>query len=356
MSKKILCVEDEPGLRADIADELRDAGYDVTEAGDGREALAVLETLTPDLVLCDITMPGMSGYDVLKEVRDRRPDLADVPFVFLTALAGRADVIAGKRAGADDYLTKPIDFDDMLATIGARLSQVERMREKAVGESEKARDAFMALVERSARVTFEVATEAFNRVALGMFLLDAERRLVFANQTGRALLDEQDGLLLSGGHLRGATPKETAQLKTLIDAALAAALGGDCQGQGEGGVALPRPSGARALVTLVCPLHRPDDAGPEHPAVVVFVSDPERKPRIPTDLLARLYGLTPAETRLAVALADGQRLDEIAETFGVARTTIAFHLRSLFRKTDTNRQAELVALFSGNPVTLGGGE
>lgn len=351
MKKKILCVEDEPCLRTDIADELRDAGYDVTEAGDGQEALAVLETLTPDLVLCDITMPGLSGFDVLSEVRVRRPDLADVPFVFLTALAGRADVIAGKRAGADDYLTKPIDFDVMLATIDSRLSQVERMREKTRSESEKAREAFMALVEKSARVTFEVATEAFNRVSLGMFLLDSERRVVFANQTGRAILDEQDGLLLSGGLLRGATPKETNQIKALVDAALAAALHGE--GQGEGGVALPRPSGARSLVVLVCPLHRPADAGPDQPAAAVFVSDPERKPRIPTDLLARLYGLTPAETRLAVALAEGQRLDEIAENFGVARTTIAFHLRSLFRKTDTNRQADLVALFTGNPVTLG---
>lgn len=353
MTKKILCVEDEPGLRADIADELRDAGYDVTEAGDGYAALAALETLTPDIVLCDITMPGLSGYDVLNEVRARRPDLADMPFVFLTALAGRADVIAGKRAGADDYLTKPIDFDVMLATIESRLGQVERMRDKQKGETEKAQEAFEALMEKSARITFEVATEAFNRVSLGMFLLDSERRVVFANQTGRAILDEQDGLLLSSGLLRGATPKETNQLKALVDDALAAALRGAAPGDGEGGVALPRPSGARSLVTLVCPLQRPADAGPEHPAVVVFVSDPERKPRIPTDLLSRLYGLTPAETRLAVALAEGQRLDEIAENFGVARTTIAFHLRSLFRKTDTNRQADLVALFTGNPVTLG---
>ena len=73
-------------------------------------------------------MPGMDGYQVLETVRQRRRDLGDVPFVFLTALNQRAEVISGKRSGADDYLVKPIDFDLLLASIDARIAQARRIR------------------------------------------------------------------------------------------------------------------------------------------------------------------------------------------------------------------------------------
>src|SRR3546814_3589560 len=72
-------------------------------------------------------MPVMSGYDVLTELRRDHPDLADAPFVFLSALADRRDVVAGKQLGADDYLTKPVDLEILLATVTARLAQIERL-------------------------------------------------------------------------------------------------------------------------------------------------------------------------------------------------------------------------------------
>ena len=107
----ILCVEDEPSLRDDIAFELHEAGYIVSAAGDAREALACLERQRPDLILCDILMPGMDGKRFMSHLRRTRPDLDDVPFVFLTALSSRQQVIDGRMAGADDYVTKPIDYD-----------------------------------------------------------------------------------------------------------------------------------------------------------------------------------------------------------------------------------------------------
>ena len=118
--KTILCVEDEDDLRGDIAEELEAANYRVLQAANGSEALSLLEKHRPDLVLCDITMPGLGGYDVLKALREQGT-MADVPFIFLTALAERNDVLSGKQAGADDYLVKPIDYEILLATISARL-------------------------------------------------------------------------------------------------------------------------------------------------------------------------------------------------------------------------------------------
>ncbi|RYG29115.1 MAG: response regulator, partial [Burkholderiales bacterium] len=123
----ILCVEDERRLRANVVEELRDAGYGVIEADDGQAALDLLVEHTPDLVLCDITMPRMGGYELLSAVRASQTAIANVPFVFLTALSDRLAVIEGKSAGADDFLTKPIDFDLMLATIRSRLDQVVRI-------------------------------------------------------------------------------------------------------------------------------------------------------------------------------------------------------------------------------------
>src|SRR5690606_2756434 len=76
-SKTILCVEDEIDLRTDIAEELSAAGYDVVEAANGREALARLDTVHPDLILCDITMPELNGYEFMAKVRSEREDLAE---------------------------------------------------------------------------------------------------------------------------------------------------------------------------------------------------------------------------------------------------------------------------------------
>jgi DNA-binding NarL/FixJ family response regulator len=197
----ILCVEDEDELRRDIADELAEAGYGVIEARNGEEALAALGKTRPDLILCDISMPGLDGYGVLKAVQAERPDHADIPFVFLSALGDPREVVAGKRLGADDYLVKPIDYDLLLATIDARLRQIGRLR----------------------------------------------------------------------------AAQET---HTVADAAARAAA----------------------------------------------------------------FGLTPAEMRVAQALTEGKAIAQIAYGLGVSRTTIAYHMRNIFQKTGTERQAELVAL------------
>jgi signal transduction histidine kinase len=130
MMDKILCIGDEPAIREIMVEELQDAGYETIEAGNGREGLQAITVHRPDLVLCDITMPEMNGYQVLTELREKHSQLASVPFVFLSALADRKDVVAGKRLGADDYLTKPIDFDILLATVDARLRQVKLLKER----------------------------------------------------------------------------------------------------------------------------------------------------------------------------------------------------------------------------------
>ncbi len=123
----ILCVEDEPDIRHDIVEELQDAGFATIEAANGEVGLLEIRKHKPDLVLCDIAMPVMSGFELLVAVKENQAELSGIPFIFLSALANQEDIVKGKRLGADDYLVKPIDFDLLLVTVESRLRQVKKL-------------------------------------------------------------------------------------------------------------------------------------------------------------------------------------------------------------------------------------
>ena len=125
--RKILCIEDDRETAALIAEELLDRGYEVALAHDGREGFAAILTFTPDLVLSDISMPVMSGFELLEQLVALAPRFANMPFVFLTALTDRDNELKGRQLGADDYVTKPIDFDLLATIIAARLAGVARI-------------------------------------------------------------------------------------------------------------------------------------------------------------------------------------------------------------------------------------
>ena len=125
--KRILCIEDDAETAALIAEELVERGYEVTLAGDGREGFAAILKDMPDLVLSDISMPVMSGFEVLERLTALAPRFRNMPFVFLTALSDRDNELRGRQLGADDYVTKPIDFDVLATIITARLAGVARM-------------------------------------------------------------------------------------------------------------------------------------------------------------------------------------------------------------------------------------
>ena len=124
--KKILCIEDDRETAALIAEELVDRGYEVTVAHDGREGLAAILRTMPDLVLSDISMPVMSGFELLERLIALAPRFSKMPFVFLTALTDRDNELRGRQLGADDYVAKPIDFELLATIISARLAGVAR--------------------------------------------------------------------------------------------------------------------------------------------------------------------------------------------------------------------------------------
>jgi DNA-binding NarL/FixJ family response regulator len=137
--KKILCIEDDRETAALIAEELIDRGYVVTVAHDGREGLAAILKTMPDLVLSDISMPVMSGFELLERLIAIAPRFSKMPFIFLTALIDRENELKGRQLGADDYVTKPIDFDVLATIITARLAGVARtgLWPKTIGLNER---------------------------------------------------------------------------------------------------------------------------------------------------------------------------------------------------------------------------
>ena len=125
-AKRILCIEDDTETATLIAEELLDRGFEVDIAYSGQDGLAAILRDKPDLVLSDISMPGMSGFEVLERLVRLAPRFEGMPFLFLTALADRDNELRGRRLGADDYVTKPIDFDVLEAIIKTRLSRGAR--------------------------------------------------------------------------------------------------------------------------------------------------------------------------------------------------------------------------------------
>jgi DNA-binding response OmpR family regulator len=126
--RTILCIEDDREIAAMIAEELDDRGFDVEIAHGGREGILAIMRATPDLVLCDISMPGMNGFEVLERLNELSPRLGRLSFVFLTALVDRDTELKGRELGADDYVVKPIDFDRLVYIINARIDGVARTR------------------------------------------------------------------------------------------------------------------------------------------------------------------------------------------------------------------------------------
>jgi two-component system LytT family response regulator len=127
----ILIMEDDENVRLPIIDLLEAEGYTVNAAPDGKEGLKLAKKVKPDLIVSDVMMPELDGYGVF-EALQKDPHTAVIPFIFLTAKTDPADIREGLGAGADDYITKPFEPDDLLISIERRLGKYKRISEAAV--------------------------------------------------------------------------------------------------------------------------------------------------------------------------------------------------------------------------------
>jgi DNA-binding response OmpR family regulator len=120
-AKKIMIVDDEPKIIRFIAANLKSLGFETVACQSGAEALEKMEAVDPDLILLDLMMPGMDGFEVLRRLRG----YSSVPVIMLTARSNGADKVQGLNLGADDYLTKPFSLDELFARVNAVLRRLD---------------------------------------------------------------------------------------------------------------------------------------------------------------------------------------------------------------------------------------
>lgn len=192
------------------------------------------------------------------------------------------------------------------------------------------------------------ALETLEHLALGVVLVDRDGRPVHLNRSAEVLVGAEDGLSLVGRKLHAWLDADTRALRrALLDAA------GRGSPERGGELLIRRPSGLRSIVALVVPL-RPEGLfpGSTAPAAALFLADPERAPEGLLALLGRLYGLTPAEARVALEVARGGGLTEVAAALDVSINTVRTQLAHVFAKTETRRQADLARLLSSTVAHL----
>lgn len=167
--KKILVIEDEPAVRGNILELLEAEDFEVVGAENGFIGAMWAQEYLPDLIICDVMMPEVDGYEVLSALR-QVPATAAIPFIFLTAMVDKADIRQGMDLGADDYLTKPFTRSELLGAIASRfnkqavvMKQFQTERERAEGLQKKVLE-LQQEVENQGEVLQQLQQEIRNAV------------------------------------------------------------------------------------------------------------------------------------------------------------------------------------------------
>jgi len=183
--------------------------------------------------------------------------------------------------------------------------------------------------------------DVLERMTHGVFVIDARGRVLFVNKAGRSIVRQRDGLALVNDGLEARVSSERLKLRTLISRAVMASKGETLRATTA--ISISRPSMKQPLSVLVTPLRLSVNHG-DVPVATVFVSDPERTQDPDMRGAQAAYGLSPAEARVAAALAVGESVQRAADRLCLSRDTARWHLKRIYRKTSTTRQPDLVKL------------
>lgn len=132
----VLIIDDADEVRTVVVKTLAQLGFSAREARDGATGIEMALADPPDLIICDVRMPGMDGYKTLAAIRDL-PAIANIPFIFLTGALDKCDMRRGMVSGADDYLTKPFTPEELLEAVATRLARQTEIRFEAYRQAEK---------------------------------------------------------------------------------------------------------------------------------------------------------------------------------------------------------------------------
>ena len=195
--QRILVVEDDPAMAGGIRDVLELAGYQVRVAHHGRQALDEIGEQLPDLIVSDIMMPEMDGYELFKRVR-ANPDWILIPFIFLTAKGQKSDIRLGKTMGAEDYLVKPFDWEDLLVAARSRLERAQALERASQSELSALKNRILNTLSHEFRTPLTYITGYTDLLQEPDLTPDQLRQFLKRLQSGSARLSRlvEDFLLL----------------------------------------------------------------------------------------------------------------------------------------------------------------
>lgn len=325
--RRVMLCSPDADLTGYLSDALSRRGYRVECVASAAEAFAAVADRAPDLLLCDDAPPAFDAMALLHGLRQAGQPLRAMPVVVLSSFGSPADIAAGRLAGADDFLAKPVQIDLLDAAILSQLRLVERVR-AALAPAPRKPAAAVGPGEWGALA---------DRLSFGIIMSSQNGQPLFANLAARKLAGDSAARLRSWARPH---PAAAGSAHAHTDAGIVAFR------------MLPPASAPGAPDSSLFLAHldlRGRDSGAACLATLLFSPDCSNHG---TRLMADALGLTPTETLVAVHLATGKRPEEIAQMMSVTMPTVNYHLRNIYQKSGTSRQSDAVRLLRLVPLAL----
>ena len=330
---RVLVVDDEPADLEYFVRVLRRNGFSVEQAAYAEEAMEIMGREPIAVLVTDLWMPGINGDELGRWAKEKFPDLE---VIIITADGSVHTASEAVRFGASDYLSKPLESSKVIVESITRA--MDKLRERTRSSDEL----------KQLQALSDSMSEILNRLPQGVILVTGDCRVVQVNLVASQILQSKDGLQVDqGGQLVARSAADTRSLRELVLKA-STASGGSPTG---GAMTILRPEAGTSLSLMVTPVDPTMNTSHLEEVVSVFVVDPER-PTPGVGMLCKLYGMTPAEAKLAAHLAQGRSLDQASQSWGVSLSTVRTHLKHIFTKTDTSRQVDLVHKLLTGPAML----
>ena len=325
----VLLVDDDQIILDSLRHGLTLLGYQVTACTDADDALRSYRNDPPDLAVLDIGLPDLSGTALAARMLARRYR----PILILSGHSDAELVNEAIASGVMGYLVKPVSARQLVPSIQTAHARFEDLHWRLA----------QRLGQRTASMSqLEALIDQFS---FAVFIINEGHRVLYRNRAAQRMLDDGGLLINRAGSLRITAAAQRNDFTGLLNGALGSDARPHALALGDGG-------GGHAAQAWAAPLGR--GAGDNGATAVLMVIDPDQVGALPVGLLEALYGLTAKEANLARALVRGRALDAYCRDTCISLNTGRTHLKSIYRKTGTHRQADLVRLLSQLPLALGG--
>jgi DNA-binding NarL/FixJ family response regulator len=318
----ILLVDDDQIILDTLSFGLGKANYIVKQCTTAGDAVAEYTSSAPDLAILDIGLPDMRGTELAEILLEHRYR----PILILSSHSESDWVDQAIGSGVIGYLVKPLTVEQLIPSIEtalARFGDINRRIAGNFGNASMSETQLLAVMDQ---------------FSFGMLIIDRDYQIIHCNRAGQKLL--ANGIPLSGVHGKLRASINNGELRAALD-----------QGLGKGdanatpaAMSLFASQGNAAIQIWVTPLPVVGDS--EEQTAILIINDTSLNVIAPSCLLKSLYGFTEKESKLAHALASGQTINQYCKIAFVTPNTVRTHLKSIYRKTSTNRQTELVRLLS----------